>query len=69
MSEQVRDLKERESKVLSAQELASRYSTREAAIKAREWALQKQEEEIQKTAAAAQYARSEADAVWKSQKV
>lgn len=65
----MQEFKERQAIVTQAESLAASYGTREAALAAREQKVASQEDTSQHAAAAAEYARNEAEAMWQKQKV
>ena len=69
VKQQVQDFKARESRVADAEQLASSYSLREAALTTRQQSVAALEDRAQQADAAAEYARKEADAIWDKQKV
>ena len=69
VKEQVQEFKERQAIVTHAESLAASYGSREAALAAREQKVASQEDTSQRAAAAAEYARNEAEAMWQKQKV
>lgn len=69
MKEQVQEFKERQAVISKAESLAASYASREAALTAREQNVAEQEDSAQRANAAAEYARTEADAMWRKQKV
>jgi len=66
---QVQEFKEREARVAEAEQHASSYTTREAALIKRQHSVTALEDNAQQANAAAEYARKEAEAMWNKQKV
>ncbi|KAA6418981.1 MAG: hypothetical protein FRX49_11084 [Trebouxia sp. A1-2] len=66
--QQVQDFKDREARVAEAEQHALSYSSREAALTARQQSVVVLEDKAQQANAAAEYARKEADAMWDKQK-
>jgi len=69
VKQQVQDFKDREARVAEAEQHALSYSSREAALTARQHSMAALEDKAQQANAAAEYARKEADAMWDKQKV
>lgn len=69
MKAQVQQFRDREAKVVEAEQLASTQLAREAALTARQQSVSDLEDKAQRANAAAEYARKEADAMWQKQKV
>ena len=69
VKQQVQDFKGREARVAEAEQHALSYSSREAALTARQHSVAALEDKAQQANAAAEYARKEADAMWDKQKV
>lgn len=69
VKEQVQEFKDRQAVITKAESLAASYATREAALATREQHVAEQEDSAQRSNAAAEYARTEADAMWQKQKV
>lgn len=69
VKQQVEDFKEREARTAQAEQHASSYSAREAALTSRQQNVTALEDKAQQANAAAEYARKEADAMWNKQKV
>ena len=65
----MQDFKDREARVAEAEQHALSYSSREAALTARQQSVAALEDKAQQANAAAEYARKEADAMWDKQKV
>ncbi len=69
VKQQVQDFKVTEARVAEAEQHALSYSSREAALTARQQGVAALEDKAQQANAAAEYARKEADAMWDKQKV
>ena len=69
VKEQVQEFKDRQAVISKAESLAASYTSREAALTTREQKVTEQEDSAQRANAAAEYARTEADAMWQKQKV
>ena len=69
VKQQVQDFKDREARAAEAEQHALSYSSREAALTARQHSVAALEDKAQQANAAAEYARKEADAMWDKQKV
>ena len=69
VKQQVQDFKDREARVAEAEQHALSYSSREAALTARQQSVAALEDKAQQANAAAEYARKEADAMWDKHKV
>ena len=69
VKQQVQDFKDREARAAEAEQHALSYSSREAALTARQHSVAALEDKAQQANAAAEYARKEADAMWNKQKV
>ena len=69
VKEQVQQLKSREGRLAEAEQLAVTYTSREAALAARQQSVSDLEDAAQQAHAAAEYACKEADAMWQKQKV
>ena len=69
VKQQVEDFKEREARTAQAEQHASSYSAREAALTSRQQNVTALEDKAQQANAAAEYARKEADTMWNKQKV
>lgn len=69
VKEQVQEFKDRQAVITKAEGLAASYASREAALATREQHVAEQEDSAQRSNAAAEYARTAADAMWQKQKV
>lgn len=65
----MQEFRERQAVISKAESLAASYASREAALATREQKVSDQEDSAQQANAAAEYARTEADAMWQKQKV